>query len=80
MNLNLLYHTGATNVMGSVYCSLLWLFPCKRTNTESLLVNHYTLLNADVYHISPIKNRPLFAMVQLSIYFLLAHPHAPLRQ
>ena len=23
---------------------------------------------------------PLFAVVQLSIYFLLAHPHAPLRQ
>ena len=44
--------------MGSVYCSLSWLFLCKQTNTESLLVNHYTLLNANVYHISPIKNRP----------------------
>ena len=26
------------------------------------------------------KTDPLFAVVQLSIYFLLAHPHAPLRQ
>ena len=59
-NLNTLYHTGATNAMGSVvYYSLLWLFPCKWTNTKSLLINHYTLLSANIYYLTPVKIRLL---------------------
>ena len=58
-----LCHTGATGVTGSVCCGLLWLFPCERTNAESLLVNHCTILGANVCHIGPVKDRPLFAVV-----------------
>ena len=72
MNLNLLYHTGATNVMGSVYCGFFRaseLIPslCWSTITLSSAQMSITLLQS---------KQTLFAVVQLSIYFLLAHPHA----
>ena len=52
-----LYHTRTANVW-ALFTVAFMALPSKQTDTESLFVKHYTLLNASVYHPTPVKTDP----------------------